>query len=275
MSAGSLHVEGAAENNLADVDVALGGGLTAIVGVSGSGKSSLAFDVVYHEARRRLLDALSLASPWSRVPPARVRHIRGLGAGGGARAGLRHPQPELDRGDGEWRAPVPPAPLRALRRARLSRVRSRRRGADAGGAPASSSRAGRRRRRRGDRPARDACLRNARAAARAAREPRSAEMRSRSTGAPGAAARSRRGRRTTSACARPRSSRAPAPRRFAVRWPRLTRSARRSWSSGRTDASIRLRSRRCARRAGAACRRFALLTSASAMPTRTRIGSTG
>jgi excinuclease ABC subunit A len=78
VKAGSLHVEGAAENNLADVDVALGGGLTAIVGVSGSGKSSLAFDVVYHEARRRLLDSLSLSSPWSRVPPARVRHIRGL-----------------------------------------------------------------------------------------------------------------------------------------------------------------------------------------------------
>jgi excinuclease ABC subunit A len=78
MKAGSLHVEGAAENNLADVDVELGAGLTAIVGVSGSGKSSLAFDVVYHEARRRLLDALSLSSPWSRVPPARVRQIRGL-----------------------------------------------------------------------------------------------------------------------------------------------------------------------------------------------------
>jgi excinuclease ABC subunit A len=78
METGSLYVEGAAENNLLDVDVELGGGLTAIVGVSGSGKSSLAFDVVYHEARRRLLDALSLASPWSRLPPARVRQIRGL-----------------------------------------------------------------------------------------------------------------------------------------------------------------------------------------------------
>jgi excinuclease ABC subunit A len=78
MKAGSLRVEGAAENNLVDVDVALGAGLTAIVGVSGSGKSSLAFDVVYHEARRRLLDSLSLSSPWSRVPPARVRHIHGL-----------------------------------------------------------------------------------------------------------------------------------------------------------------------------------------------------
>jgi excinuclease ABC subunit A len=78
VTAGSLYVEGAAEHNLADIDVSFGGGLTAIVGVSGSGKSSLAFDVVYHEARRRLLDSLSLASPWSHVPPARVRHIGGL-----------------------------------------------------------------------------------------------------------------------------------------------------------------------------------------------------
>jgi excinuclease ABC subunit A len=75
---GRLYVEGAAEHNLADVDISFGGGLAAIVGVSGSGKSSLAFDVVYHEARRRLLDSLSLASPWSRMPPARVRHIGGL-----------------------------------------------------------------------------------------------------------------------------------------------------------------------------------------------------
>jgi excinuclease ABC subunit A len=46
---------------IGDIDVAFCGGLTAIVGVSGSGKSSLAFDVVYHEARRRLLDSLSLS----------------------------------------------------------------------------------------------------------------------------------------------------------------------------------------------------------------------
>src|SRR6266480_3528605 len=114
MKAGSLYVEGAAENNLADVDVELGGGLTAIVGVSGSGKSSLAFDVIYHEARRRLLDSLSLASPWS---------------------------------------PVPPAPLRAFRRARLPGVRHRRRGVDRGGASRAFPGAPRRRPRRGRRPA--------------------------------------------------------------------------------------------------------------------------
>lgn len=74
-----IDVRGAAENNLADVDVTFGPGLTALVGVSGSGKSSLAFDTVYSEARRRFMEALALGSPWARVAPARVRRIDGLG----------------------------------------------------------------------------------------------------------------------------------------------------------------------------------------------------
>ena len=72
-------IEGAEENNLRDVTLGLPSGLTAIVGVSGSGKSSLAFDTLYHEARRRFLETLSLGSPWLRMRPARVRAIRGLG----------------------------------------------------------------------------------------------------------------------------------------------------------------------------------------------------
>lgn len=42
-----LRVLGAAEHNLRDVDVAFGPGLTAIVAVPGSGKSSLAFGDTY------------------------------------------------------------------------------------------------------------------------------------------------------------------------------------------------------------------------------------
>jgi hypothetical protein len=52
----SIRIVGAPENNLRDVTVALPHGLTAVVGVSGSVKSSL-----YHEARRRHFEALSLA----------------------------------------------------------------------------------------------------------------------------------------------------------------------------------------------------------------------
>lgn len=73
-----LTVMGAAENNLRDVDAVLPGGVTAVVGVSGSGKSSLVFDTIYHEARRRFLETVSLGSPRLRSRPARVRDIQGL-----------------------------------------------------------------------------------------------------------------------------------------------------------------------------------------------------
>ncbi|GAA5005119.1 ATP-binding cassette domain-containing protein [Actinopolymorpha pittospori] len=77
--AGKLRVLGAAEHNLRDVDVTFGPGVTAVVGVSGSGKSSLAFDVVYTEARRRFLESLGLGRSGARVPAAHVRSIEGLG----------------------------------------------------------------------------------------------------------------------------------------------------------------------------------------------------
>ncbi|GAB3435789.1 excinuclease ABC subunit UvrA [Flindersiella endophytica] len=77
--AGELRVLGAAEHNLRDVDVTFGPGVTAVVGVSGSGKSSLAFDVVYTEARRRFLETLGLGRREARVPAAQVRGIEGLG----------------------------------------------------------------------------------------------------------------------------------------------------------------------------------------------------
>ena len=51
-----ISLRGGAEHNLKDLDLDLPHGrLIAITGVSGSGKTSLAFDTLYAEARRRFL----------------------------------------------------------------------------------------------------------------------------------------------------------------------------------------------------------------------------
>src|SRR4051812_32897816 len=92
---GFVHVRGAREHNLKSVDVDIPrGALVVFTGVSGSGKSSLAFGTLYAEAQRRYLESVS---PYARrlfhqMAVPEVDRIEGLPPRGGATAaaGLAH-----------------------------------------------------------------------------------------------------------------------------------------------------------------------------------------
>ena len=55
-----INIRGAREHNLKNIDVNIPrDSLTVITGLSGSGKSSLAFDTIYAEGQRRYVESLS------------------------------------------------------------------------------------------------------------------------------------------------------------------------------------------------------------------------
>lgn len=74
-----IRVKGARENNLRDIDAEFGDGLTVVTGVSGSGKTSLIFETIYHESRRRFQEVYEFGRASQRFSPADVDEITGLG----------------------------------------------------------------------------------------------------------------------------------------------------------------------------------------------------
>ncbi len=73
-------IKGAREHNLKNIDVIIPKNrLTVITGVSGSGKSSLAFDIIYKEGQRRYLMALSIPKQFlPKLDRPRVEDIDGI-----------------------------------------------------------------------------------------------------------------------------------------------------------------------------------------------------
>src|SRR5664280_303435 len=57
---GSINIKGAREHNLKNIELTLPRDkFLVITGISGSGKSSLAFDTIYAEGQRRYVESLS------------------------------------------------------------------------------------------------------------------------------------------------------------------------------------------------------------------------
>ena len=98
-------IQGAREHNLKGVDLRLPrGALITMTGVSGSGKSSLAFDTIYQEGQRRFVESLSSYARQflGQTEKPKVEHIEGLSPDDLDRPEDGQPQPAVDR-----RAPSP------------------------------------------------------------------------------------------------------------------------------------------------------------------------
>ena len=77
----NIRIRGATQHNLKNIDVTIPRNrLVVITGLSGSGKSSLAFDTLYAEGQRRYVESLSAYARQflDRLQKPKVEHIEGL-----------------------------------------------------------------------------------------------------------------------------------------------------------------------------------------------------
>ena len=132
-SNGTLSVRGARVHNLHNVDLEIPrDSLVVFTGLSGSGKSSLAFDTIFAEGQRRYVESLSRVRPPVPRPgrsPRRRLH-RGTEPRGLDRPEVDQPQPAVDRRHDHRDLRLHAPALGAHRRAALPRVRRADRASD-------------------------------------------------------------------------------------------------------------------------------------------------
>ena len=99
----TIHVRGAREHNLKNVDLEIPrDALVVFTGLSGSGKSSLAFDTIYAEGQRRYVESLSAYARQflEMMQKPDVDHIDGLSPAISIEQKDDQQEPALDRRHG-------------------------------------------------------------------------------------------------------------------------------------------------------------------------------
>ena len=127
-----IEIRGAREHNLKSIDIDIPRDrLVVITGLSGSGKSSLAFDTIYAEGQRRYVESLSAYARQflDMMQKPDVDHITGLSPGDLHRAEDHLEEPALHRRHRHRDLRLPAAALRPGRHPLLARHRPADRGA--------------------------------------------------------------------------------------------------------------------------------------------------
>ena len=124
----AIEVRGARVHNLKNISVSLPHNkLTVITGVSGSGKSSLAFDTIYAEGQRRYVESLSAYARQflERMDKPDVDEITGIAPAIAIRQKNATRESSLDRRDANRDLRLSAAALCPCRTDHLSRLRPR------------------------------------------------------------------------------------------------------------------------------------------------------